>query len=117
MFIIIILTVVTSFFYKNSQENDSVVLAMTETTRVAAISNVDNSSRLHRGELFILKPKFEEDFKRTLEKNKNINLKGSVNYTFDYLNSDTGSLKAIKVIMKNKDKVYQATYKVDISPN
>lgn len=116
LFIMIIFTILTSFYYKNIQRDGSVTLGITETVRSAAIANVDNSSRLNNGELFINQQKFEEKFKEDIVRNQNIKLKGPTRYTFSYLKKNNGAMKAIRIKILDEDRIYQATSRIDISP-
>jgi hypothetical protein len=107
------LLVFISLYNQSDYKQNSITMGLTETVRSSAIANADNSSRLKEGELFISKEDFEKDFKEKIKKNKNI--KGDTSYRFEYLNSDTGALKAIRVFLDNDGTTYQATYKVNIS--
>ncbi|RBP59286.1 hypothetical protein DES36_11911 [Alkalibaculum bacchi] len=109
------LIVFTGVYYQANYKQDSLNLTLTETVRVSAIANADNSSRLNEGEFFINKESFEEYLKDRIKKNSNVNLSNDVNYKFEYLDNENGSTKAIRVIVRNNDVDYQATAIVDIS--
>ncbi len=109
------LTVISGYYYKQNFSTDSVIQGVTETVRSSAIANTDNSSRIQRGELFISKPGFEEDFKKRIESNKLVKISKDAKYEFKYLDNKNGSTKAIRVIIKDGDNTYQATCKVNIA--
>ncbi|KIO69706.1 hypothetical protein B4065_1372 [Caldibacillus thermoamylovorans] len=113
-FLGIFLIVFISIFYRTSYTQNSIIMAMTETVRAAAIANADNSSRLYEGELFIDKDSFEKDFKNRFSNNRNVKISSDAEYHFKYLQNDSGSIKAIRVLIKD-DETYQATCRVDIS--
>lgn len=116
MVIGIFLIVFIGLFYRLGYTQDANVLGLTETVRTAAISNADYSSRVEKGQLFILKDKFENDFKNRISTNNNVKLSENADYNFEYLDNVNGSTKAIRVsIVEAGEKIYQATYKVDIS--
>lgn len=114
-FLGIFLIVFISIFYRTSYTQNSIIMAMTETVRAAAIANADNSSRLYEGELFIDKDSFEKDFKNRFSNNRNVKISSDAEYHFKYLQNDSGSIKAIRVLIKDDDETYQATCRVDIS--
>lgn len=115
MFVGIILIVFTGIYYQMNYKQDSLSLTLTETIRVSAIANADHSSRLKKGELFINKESFEENFKNRMKENRNVNLDDNASYKFEYLDNENGSTKAIRVILRNNDVDYQATAIVDIA--
>lgn len=115
MFFGVLLIGAVGVFYKTSYDQDAVVLAITETVRSTAISNADYSSRVEPGELYVLKDDFEQDFQERIIQNQNANISDDATYEYEYLDHDSGASKAIRVIIRDNDKRYQATYKVDIA--
>lgn len=110
------LIVIIGIFFRFGYSQDAAVLGLTETVRTSAIANADYSSRLEKGQLFILKDKFEKDFKDRISTNKNVKFSEDIVYNFEYLDNENGSTKAIRVsIIEDSETKYQATYKVDIS--
>ncbi len=106
---------ITGHYYQNLYTQDKNVLNITETLKTSAISNVDNSSRLNEGELFISIEDFEKDFKETMVKKTNSNLLKDTTFKFEYLYNNNKSIKAIRVKMIQGNKEYQATTKIDIA--
>lgn len=115
MFVGIFLIVVTGMYYQNNYKQDSVVMGLTETVRTSAINNADNSSRINPGELYISKDGFEQDFRKKMSANKNVKLSNAAKYEFKYLDNENGATKAIRVLIKDGDTIYQATAKVSVS--
>lgn len=113
VFVGLFLLVITAIFYQNDYKQNSIVMGLTETVRTSAISNADHSSRLKEGELFISIEDFEQDFGEKIQLNKNV--KSEATYSFDYLKSNVGAIKSIRVYLDNEGTEYQATYKVNIS--
>lgn len=111
----IFLTVIGGYYYKQNFSTDSVIQGITETVRSSAIANVDNSSRVQSGELFVLKPGFEEDFRKRINTNKLVKIKKDAKYEFKYLDNKNGSTKAIRVIIHDGKDTYQATCKVNVA--
>ncbi|WP_424578005.1 hypothetical protein [Bacillus cereus] len=103
------------YYYRENFATDSVVQGITETVRASAVSNMDNSSRIQSGELFLLKDDFEKDFKKRIESNKLVKISGNAKYEFKYLDEKNGSIKAIRTIIQDGENTYQATYKVSIA--
>lgn len=114
-FLGIILIIISGIYYQSNYKQDSIVLGLTETIRSSAISNANNSSRLQKGELFITKGDFEEDFKKRIATNSNVKVSKDAIYKFEYLDNENGATKAIRVQIKDGDLTYQATAKVIIS--
>lgn len=111
------MTVIGGYYYKQNFSTDSVIQGMTETVRSSAIANVDNSSRVQSGELFIVKSGFEEDFKKRITSNNLVKINENAKYEFKYLDNKNGSTKAIRVIIQEGNNTYQATCKVNIAPS
>ncbi|MFJ5746747.1 hypothetical protein ACQKNT_25015 [Bacillus cereus] len=109
------MTVIGGYYYKQNFSTDSVIQGMTETVRSSAIANVDNSSRVQSGELFITKSGFEEDFKKRITSNNLVKFNKDAKYEFKYLDNKNGSTKAIRVIIQDGNNTYQATCKVSIA--
>ncbi|PEU93952.1 MULTISPECIES: hypothetical protein [Bacillus] len=103
------------YYYRENFATDSVVQGITETVRASAISNMDNSSRIQSGELYLSKSDFEKDFKKRIESNKLVKISGKAKYEFKYLDKKNGSIKAIRTIIQDGENTYQATYKVSIA--
>ncbi|PFC34344.1 hypothetical protein [Bacillus cereus] len=103
------------YYYRENFATDSVVQGITETVRASAISNMDNSSRIQSGELYLSKSDFEKDFKKRIEANKLVKISGNAKYEFKYLDKKNGSIKAIRTIIQDGENTYQATYKVSIA--
>ncbi|EJR25178.1 hypothetical protein OB988_21130 [Bacillus cereus] len=103
------------YYYRENFATDSVVQGITETVRASAISNMDNSSRIQSGELYLSKSDFEKDFKKRIESNKLVKISGNAKYEFKYLDKKNGSIKAIRTIIQDGENTYQATYKVSIA--
>lgn len=103
------------YYYRENFATDSVIQGITETVRASAISNMDNSSRVQRGELYLSKKDFEEDFKNRIESNKLVKISSNAKYEFKYLDNKNGSVKAIRTIIQDGENTYQATYKVSIA--
>lgn len=115
MFIGIIFIVISGIYYQKNYKQDSVVLGLTETVSTSAITSADNSSRLNDGELYIDKAKFEEDFKAKISDNLSVKISENATFTFNYLDNDNGSTKAIRVLINDNGQTYQATAKVNIA--
>ncbi|AFU17057.1 hypothetical protein MC28_D008 (plasmid) [Bacillus thuringiensis MC28] len=111
----IFLVSIGGYYYRENFATDSVTQGVTETVRASVISNVDNSSRVQSGELFIVKSDFEKDFKKRIESNKLVKIGNDAKYEFKYLDNKNGSTKAIRAIIQDRDQTYQATYKVSIA--
>ena len=111
----IALIVVIGTYYRIGYLQDATTLGLTETVRAAAIDNADYSSRLEPGNLFILKNQFESDFEDRIYTNNNVKISEGAEYTFEYLDNDNGSTKAIKVSIIDGEKEYSATYIVNIA--
>ncbi|PHE61158.1 hypothetical protein COF68_17835 [Bacillus toyonensis] len=109
------MTVIGGYYYQQNFSTDSVIQGMTETVRSSAIANADNSSRVQSGELFISKQGFEEDFKKRITSNNLVKIKRDAKYEFKYRDNKNGSTKAIRVIIQDGKKTYQATCKVNIA--
>ncbi|MEC3226211.1 hypothetical protein P9027_30305 [Bacillus thuringiensis] len=103
------------YYYRENFATDSVIQGITETVRASAISNMDNSSRVQRGELYLSKDDFEKDFKKRIESNKLVKISSNAKYEFKYLDNKNGSVKAIRTIIQDGENTYQATYKVSIA--
>lgn len=103
------------YYYRENFATDSVVQGITETVRASAVSNMDNSSRIQSGELFLSKDDFERDFKKRIESNKLVKISSDAKYEFKYRDNKNGSIKAIRTIIKDGENTYQATYKVSIA--
>lgn len=114
-FIGIFLIVVTGIYYQSTFKQDAVILGLTETVRTSAIASVDNSSRLNPGELFIIQADFEDKFTNSIESNKNVKISENATYKFEYLKNVNGATKAIRVVIQDGAKTYQATAKVNIA--
>lgn len=115
MFIGIFLIILIGIFYRIGYTQDAVTMGLTETARTSVIANADYSSRLENGQFYLIKDKFEQDFKDKISTNKNVKLTENAKYEFDYLDNDNGATKAIRVSIVDGQTNYQATYKVDIS--
>lgn len=103
------------YYYRENFATDSVVQGITETVRASAVSNMDNSSRIQSGELFLSKDDFEKDFKKRIESNKLVKISSDAKYKFKYRDNKNGSIKAIRTIIQDGENTYQATYKVSIA--
>lgn len=101
------------YYFEGDYKQNAHIQAIQETAKTSLIANRDNSSRLKENEFYIDKKGFETDFKNRIEKNKNYKSKIK-NIKFEYLESKTNSLKAVRVKIQ-ADEEYQATYKVNIS--
>lgn len=96
-------------------KQDAIVLGLTETVRSSAIASADNSSRLREGELYILQTDFEETFTKNIQNNRNVKFSDGATYKFEYLKNENGSTKAIRVVITDGEKSYQATTKINIA--
>jgi hypothetical protein len=103
------------YYYRENFATDSVMQGITETVRASTISNMDNSSRIQNGELFLSKDDFEKDFKKRIESNKLVKISNNAKCEFKYLDNKNGSVKAIRTIIQDGENTYQATYKVSIA--
>ncbi|HFJ9454053.1 hypothetical protein [Bacillus cereus] len=103
------------YYYRENFATDSVVQGITETVRASAVSNIDNSSRIQSGELFLSKDDFEKDFKKRIESNKLVKISPNAKYEFKYRENKNGSIKAIRTIIQDGENTYQATYKVSVA--
>lgn len=95
--------------------SDTNIQAMVETVRSTAISNVNYKSRVQPGEVYIQKDSFESDFKRIISNSGTANFSSEVSFDFDYLDNNSGSTRAIRVVASDNGKEYGATVIVDIS--
>ncbi|HFK1488833.1 MULTISPECIES: hypothetical protein [Bacillus cereus group] len=111
----IFLISLSGYYYRENFTTDSVIQGITETVRASAVSNMDNSSRIQSGELYLSKDEFEKDFKKRIGSNKLVKISNDAKYRFDYLDNKNGSVKAIKTIIQDGKNTYQATYKVSIA--
>lgn len=118
---ITLIIIITNYFLGDYKQN-TVVQGITETVRVAAYENTDDSSRVERGELYVVRDEFEESFKEKIEGNNVvgesgvIGKEGDIEYKFEYLPvSEDEPLKGIRVKMDDGEQEYQATVQVDIS--
>ncbi|MFA2561982.1 hypothetical protein ABR780_26615 [Bacillus cereus] len=103
------------YYYQENFTTDSVIQGITETVRASAVSNMDNSSRIQTGELYLSKGDFEKDFKKRIVSNKLVKISNDAKYRFAYLDNKNGSVKAIKTIIQDGKNTYQATYKVSVA--
>uniref|UniRef100_UPI00344E2ECA hypothetical protein n=1 Tax=Carnobacterium sp. TaxID=48221 RepID=UPI00344E2ECA len=111
----IFLVITTGHYYQTSIQQDSIVLDMNEIVRASAVSSADNKSRINAGELFIVKPDFENNVKTKMNNQHNKKLSEKAIFQFEYLDNETGSTKAIRVKVIDGKKEYQTTAKIDIS--
>ncbi|PFU35429.1 hypothetical protein COK88_31795, partial [Bacillus cereus] len=88
------------YYYQENFTTDSVIQGITETVRASAVSNMDNSSRIQTGELYLSKDDFEKDFKKRIVSNKLVKISNDAKYRFAYLDNKNGSVKAIKTIIQ-----------------
>lgn len=108
MFTGFFLILVISYYSLNNYRQDSITKGMQETLKVAAIANRDDSARIEAKKFGLIKKSFEEDFKKSFNKNKNLHSEVT-KYTFDYLMDSNDGIKAIKVKVISEKKEYQAT--------
>lgn len=83
---------------------------MNTAIRVSAISNADHSSRAHEDEFYLMKDDFEEEVLARLSES-GVEKSGS---TFDYLENQNGSIKAVRLLLETEGREYQTTAVVDI---
>lgn len=110
-FIIIILM----FYYSTSIQQDRTVQLMNEVIRTSAISNIDHSSRVKEGQVYISKPEFENEVVGQLLNNDGNLFSDEMEHNFEYLENEEGAIKSIRLNLKNDGKEYQSTIVVDIA--
>ena len=91
--------------YRYNDLND----ILNEATTLALNKSMDLSSRVDEERMKIDETVFEQKFKEQFQKS---NVKVDVQaYDFDYLKTDTGYLKAVKIkVTDDEDTTYQTTY-------
>lgn len=91
--------------YRYNDLND----ILNEATTLALNKSMDLSSRVDEEKMKIDETVFEQKFKEQFQKS---NVKVHVqDYQFDYLKTDTGYLKAVKIkVTDEEDTTYQTTY-------
>lgn len=114
-FLGILMILITGYVYLTNYKDDSTVQGLTESIRTTAIANVDNSSRIERGSVYLEKEEFESDLKKQVKENINVKTEEELEIIFDYLDNADGSTKAIRVVVDNAGTEYQATVKIDIA--
>jgi len=114
MIVGIFLLMIGGYYYNKNFATDSVLQGITETIRISAIANADNSSRIQQGELFVAKDSFETDFQKRIETNKIVKISQNATYEFQYLDNSNGSIKAIRTIIHDGENTYQATCKLSV---
>lgn len=111
----ILLLGAVALFYKTSYDQDATILGLNESVKASVISNADYSSRVNPGELYLIKKDFEKDFENRIIENNNVEVSDNAVYDFEYLNYENGASKAVRVILRDNGKRYQATYLIDIA--
>ncbi|UUD44646.1 hypothetical protein [Bacillus pumilus] len=105
-----------SFTYgKEHLRYNSMMSAIDESMRIASIKSLDNSARVKSGEARISEDIFEKTFKKQMKISSNYKIDNK-KYLFEYLKTDDGALKAIKVaVYDDKGTMYPRTYVANIS--
>lgn len=110
----IVLIILTGHYYNTSINQESIILDMNETVRSTAIANANLRSRTSNGELFIVKSTFEEEVVEKMSSDYS-SLSDEAVYEFEYLDNETGSVKAIRLKANDQGQEYQTTVVVDIA--
>lgn len=110
----IVLIILTGHYYNTSINQESIILDMNETVRSTAIANANLRSRTSNGELFIVKSTFEEEVVEKMSSDHS-SLSDEAVYEFEYLDNETGSVKAIRLKANDQGQEYQTTVVVDIA--
>ena len=113
LFVFGIIAVVTvSIYSMQSYRYNDLTNVLNESANIALTQSLDNSTRRVEAAA-IDESLFEEKFKGQFEKT---NVKVDVqNYTFDYLKTNDGYLKAVKkTVTDDEDTIYQTTFVTDI---
>jgi len=108
LFGIIAITTVSVYSMQSYRYNDLNDI-LNEATTLALNKSMDLSSRVDEEKMKIDETVFEQKFKEQFPKS---NVKVDVqDYQFDYLKTDTGYLKAVKIkVTDEEDTTYQTTY-------
>ncbi|WP_382549259.1 hypothetical protein [Streptomyces sp. NPDC057131] len=108
LFGIIAVTTVSVYSMQSYRYNDLNDI-LNEATTLALNKSMDLSSRVDEEKMKIDETVFEQKFKEQFQKS---NVKVDVqSYDFDYLKTDTGYLKAVKIkVTDDEDTTYQTTY-------
>ena len=87
---------------------------MKEAVQVVINQNVDQSLRIDENKVLLTETAFEKDFKeRFQKKNRHFEVR---QYDFDYLVTENGHYKAIKIkIIDDENTTYQLTYVTDFN--
>ncbi|WP_185762763.1 hypothetical protein [Niallia circulans] len=114
LFLIGIIAIVTvSIYSMQSYRYNDLTNVLNEAANIALTKSLDNSTRAIEDKAAIVEPVFEEKFKNQFEKsNVKVNVKS---YSFEYLKTSDGYLKAVKIkVTDDEDTVYQTTFVTDI---
>ncbi|MGM0941312.1 MAG: hypothetical protein ACQEWU_10170 [Bacillota bacterium] len=105
--------IATVFTYMNqSFRYNDITKVMNEAASIAVSTNVDESIRVNEEKMILSVDEFEEDFKVQFMK---VNTKLKVKkYGFDYLISEDGFYKAVKIkVTDDEDTTYEINYATD----
>ncbi|MED4057140.1 hypothetical protein P4654_23855 [Niallia taxi] len=114
LFLIGIIAIVTvSIYSMQSYRYNDLTNVLNEAANIALTKSLDNSTRAIEDKAAIVEPVFEEKFKNQFEKsNVKVNVKS---YSFEYLKTSDGYLKAVKIkVTDDEDTLYQTTFVTDI---
>lgn len=110
----IVIVLILIFYFSTSFRQESTVQLMNEVIRTSAVSNIDHSSRVEEGQLYISKEDFENDVINQLANNDTIHTTSETKYVFDYLENTVGAIKSIRLNLNHEGKDYQSTVIVEI---
>lgn len=109
-----VLIMIGTRYQVNGIQQDSAVTNINETLRTAVIANRDDSARLNEGTFKLNKEKFEKDFKQRVAGNNNFE-NDQNKLVFDYLETEEGYVKGVKVKIIGEKNTYQATSILDVA--
>lgn len=114
-FILIFIVLIAMFFFTTTIKQENTIQFMNEVIRTNAISNIDHSSRVQKGKLYLSKSDFENDVITSLNNDDNNLFSSETVYNFEYLETEDEAIKSIRLNLISEGKQYQSTVVVDIA--
>lgn len=117
LFTLLFMTICLVLFGSRYYKNQTIVLAMQDSMKTSAYSNIDYSARVERKLFKLDKKQFESDLKESIKENsglKDISSNINFKYTDEDINGYTGTKEIIVDFTQDK-RQYVATIVVDKS--